>query len=331
MLLALINRIKYILLVVGILALTGCRSKQDMQVKISRLEQSLFSIPIDSVAAAVPRLRLQYGELFDLYSQRIIAIGTIDDPQYPDRLAEFLTDANMRAAYRSVMAYYPDVTGLEKGLSKAFSQYHRYFPQRAIPSVYTLISGFNQSMSVNDNLLAISLDKYLGANEEMYSHLGFAAYQKKLMDRQHIVPDCMKAWGYTEFPNADSMDNVLSNILYEGKIAYFVGRMLPEEPDSLLFGYTPDQMKWCHNNTLQMWTFLVEKKLLYTSDLLVITKLTGPAPFTALFTRESPGRAVVWLGYQIIRSYMKHHKVSLEELMSDNDYQRIFSEARFKP
>ena len=80
-----------------------------------------------------------------------------------------------------------------------------------------------------------------------------------------------------------------------------------------------------------MWTFLVEKKLLYATDYLTISKLIGPAPFSALFARESPGRAVVWLGYQIIASYMRHNKVTLETLLRDNDYQQILKEAKFRP
>ena len=98
-----------------------------------------------------------------------------------------------------------------------------------------------------------------------------------------------------------------------------------------MFGYTPDQMRWCQNNIAQMWTYLVEKKMLYKTDYLTINKLIAPAPFTSFFTRESPGRAAVWLGYQIIDSYMRHNKVTLETLLLDNDYQKILAKAKFRP
>jgi hypothetical protein len=309
----------------------GCSRTQDVEIKIDRLEQRLFAIPIDSLPAAIPGLQQHYGTLFELYNQGILAIGSSDDPQYPQRLAGFLTDSYIHAAYRKVMERYPDAADLEKTLSAAFSEYHRHFPERTIPSVYTLISGFNQSMSVDEGILAISLDKYLGANEEFYSRLDIPVYQRRLMDKPYIVPDCMKAVAYTDFPDTDTVNNVLSNILYEGKIACFVHRMLPDAPDSLILGYTAEQLKWCKNNTRQMWTFLVEKKMLYRTDYLMVSKLVGPAPFTSLFTRESPGRAAVWLGYQIIESYMKHKNLSLEELMNNTDWTGILNEAKFKP
>ncbi len=314
------------------LIVSACQSpKEKVQIKINRFEQSLFSIPIDSIAASVPRLQQQYGELFDLYNLGVIRIGAFDDPQYPARLTEFLTDSYMHGAYRKVSEKYPDVMDLETDLSKAFSAYRKEFPERRIPSVYTLISGFNQSMITADTILAIALDKYLGPEEETYSLLGLANYQRHVMDRKYIVPDCMRAWICTEFQYNDSIDNALTNILYEGKIMYAVRRMLPDVPDSLMFGYTPQQVQWCENNTGQMWAFLVEKKMLYATDYMTINKLIAPAPFCSLFTRESPGRAAIWLGYQIIFSYMNHNNVSLEALLSDDDYQDILAKAKFKP
>ncbi len=325
------NKKLIFILITVVWMISACRSKPEVQIKIGRLEQSLFTIPVDSVAAFVPRLQQQYGELFDLYNLKVIAIGSSADPQYPERLTGFLTDSYMHMAYNKVSEVYPDLTDLETGLSKAFSNYHRQFPDRVIPSVYTLISGFNQSVITTDTILAIALDKYLGMHEDMYVRLGLASYQRHVMDKKYVVSDCIKAWAYTEFPYNDSIDNVLTNILYEGKIAYYAHQMLPGTPDSLIFGYTPGQVKWCENNTRQMWAFLVEQKMLYATDYLTINKLIGPAPFCSFFTRESPGRAAIWLGYQIIRSYMKHNKVSLEALLSNNAYQDILAKAKFKP
>jgi uncharacterized protein YjaZ len=135
----------------------------------------------------------------------------------------------------------------------------------------------------------------------------------------------------SEFPYNGSIDNVLNNILYEGKVMYAVRKLLSETPDSLLFGYTSEQFQWCQNNTDIMWTTLIENKLLFSTDELTISKLINPAPFS-FSTREAPGRASIWLGYRIIASYMKRHKgVTLEKLLLDSDYQKILNEAKFKP
>ena len=309
----------------------SCCQQPEVPEKIDRMEQTLFTIPIDSIPAYIPRLEQQYGELFDLYNRVIIRIGTSKDSEYPDELTRFLTDSYMYRAYKRVMEIYPNLKDIETGLGKAFSNYRREFPDRVVPSVYTLTSGFNESIIVADTVLAIALDKYLGKDEDMYFRLGLHNYQRQVMDRKYIVTDCMKYWISTEFPYNDSINNVLSNILYEGKIMYALHQLLPSTPDSLLFGFTSEQMHWCRNNTAKMWTFLVEKKMLYLTDRLTINKLIGSSPFCSLFARESPGRAVIWLGYSIIASYMKNNKLSLEALLEDDDYQKILREAKFRP
>ena len=319
------------LLPAALLLFNSCRQQPEIPIKISRLEQSLFTIPIDSIPASIPHLEQQYGELFDLYSNRVICIGSPKNQGYPEELSKFLTDSTMNLVYKRVMEVYPNLEDLERGLGQAFFNYRKEFPERTIPSVYTLISGFNQSIMTADTILAVALDKYLGRNEEMYSMMNLPNYQRYLMDRKYVATDCMKAWLMTEFPGNDSVDHVLANILYEGKVMYALHRLLPATPDSLLFGYTPGQLRWCRNNTAEMWTYLVEQKMLFSTDFLTINKLLGSAPFSALFTRESPGRAVVWLGYQIISSYMQRNHVSLEALLLDNDYQQILTKAKFKP
>ena len=309
----------------------SCRQQPEIPVKISRLEQSLFNIPIESIAESIPHLKKQYGELFDLYCLRVISIGTPDESGFSDELTKFLTDSYMYNSFKRVMEVYPDLKELETGLGRAFYNYRMEFPERVIPSVYTLTSGFNQSMITSDSILAIALDKYLGNTEDMYFRLEIANYQRQTMDRKYLLPDCMKAWIYTEFPYNDSIDNVLTNILYEGKIMYAVQKLLPATPDSLIFGFTSAQMRWCRNNTEQMWIHLIDNKMLFSTNHLTINKLVGPAPFSSLFTRESPGRAAVWVGYQIIASYMKRNNVTLEALLEDNDYGKILAKARFKP
>ncbi|MDR1172754.1 MAG: hypothetical protein LBL24_09895, partial [Bacteroidales bacterium] len=225
-----------IILLLMVSSFQSCRQQPEAPVKIGRLEQSLFTIPIDSIPVSIPRLEQQYGELFDLYSNRVICIGSPKDPGYPEELTRFLTDSYMNRAYKRVMEVYPNLDDLETGLDRAFSNYRKEFPERVIPSVYTLISGFNQQMVTADTILAIALDNYLGKDEEMYLKMGLANYQRHTMDRKYLVPDCMKAWIYTEFPYNDSIDNVLTNILYEGKVMYAMHQLLPETPDSLIFG-----------------------------------------------------------------------------------------------
>jgi len=142
----------------------------------------------------------------------------------------------------------------------------------------------------------------------------------------------MRAWLYNVFPFHDSLNNLLSNMIYEGQIMYLTKRMLPHQPDSLIFGFTPQQYSWCVKNEKAMWTHLIENKLLFTTNTVDINKMVNDAPFTSGFPQESPGRAVVWIGYRIVERFMERNEnIDLSGLMNINNYQEILNKSRYKP
>jgi len=108
--------------------------------------------------------------------------------------------------------------------------------------------------------------------------------------------------------------------------------MLPELNDTILFGFTADQMKFCRNNERQMWQYLIEYDLLFSTDQFVKRKLTGDAPFTSYFTNESPGMAAIWIGFRIVESSMMNNRdMTLDDLMGAKDIQGLLEKAKYDP
>jgi hypothetical protein len=194
------------------------------------------------------------------------------------------------------------------------------------------VSRFNQGLFTVEHFVGVSLDQYLGTDCSYYEMMGTPRYlvQNKVPER--IPLDVMMAWATQIYPYNDSLDNVLNRMIHKGKLAYFVEAMYPDYEDYFLMGYTEDQMKWCRNNEEQMWTYLVEQKLLFSNDPLTIRKLTEDAPYTQYYTSESPGRAAIWQGLQIVRAYAhRHQHLSLKQLMSERDYQVMLSGSKYNP
>ena len=305
--------------------------KTEVKIHIERLEKDLFSMNMDSIDQNVPKLKAKYGEFFDMFNYKIVKLGSPKDVRYANGMKKFLTDYFMSLNYNKVTTTFPNLDQLSADLGKAFTSYKNYFPDKRIPRVFTCISGWNQSVINSDTILGICLDKYLGRNCEFYDQLQLDKYMRYTMQKEYIVSDCMRLWGYASFNFNDSASTLLSNMLYEGKIWYYMKKIMPDTPDSIIFGYSPSQLKWCYNNEKQMWTYLLEHKLLFTTDYMTVRKLIYPAPFTIYFTNESPGRAVVWLGYKIIEAYMKNSDLTLPQLMAESDYQKILRKSNFKP
>jgi len=325
---------------ITVFAFTSCRNKHDnidlkkidIKVEVKRFDRDLFSINPDNIRLAIPKLSKEYGRFFQLFGEGIIRIGKIEEPGYPDYLKSFLTDKMVNETYKKVQEVFPNLDNLNAEFTDAFKRYHYYFPNRNIPSIYAFVSGFNQSTVLADSILGIGLDRYLGSDCGDYLSLGIPKYSIKDMKPSKITSDCMRAWAIGEFPFNDSIDNMVNNIIYEGKLMYFTKKMLPEQPDSLIFGFSSPKMKWCEKNEKQIWTYLIENKMLFISDSFVINKYINDAPFTSGFSQESPGRAVVWIGYRIVSSYMKNSKdITFQQLMMQRDYQKIFNQSKYRP
>lgn len=334
----------FLIMALMILFAVSCKKDQyrvnvssiKVDIEIRRLEKDLFSPDPEQIIQELPGIRKKYKGFLELFSSDLVTgIGDVNDPSYGDLLVRFCTDKQNNDIYALTMKVYPDVKRIEKDLENAFRHYLHYFPDKKVPAIFTCITGFNTSVITGDSVLGIGLDRYLGADCKYYPMLGIYKYISARMTPEYLVPDCIYGWGSSEwdYRNMKYPDyNLLSEMVHEGKLKYFEKCMLPALSDEMIFGYTPDQMKFCRNNENRMWTYLIEHDLLFSTDQFTIRKFTGEAPFTSYFTSESPGKAAVWIGFRIVESYMmKNHDVELGDLMKDPAFQKIVEKAKYNP
>jgi len=305
-----------------------------VKIEVKRLEKDLFSLNPDEVIPNIPSLKKKYDGFLQLFSM-VINTGDINEDSFGDFLLRFCSDKQNNEVYNLTIKQFPDVAPIQKSLQDAFRHYLYYFPGKPVPAVYTCITGFNNSIITGDSLLGISLDRYLGADCPYYPRLNIYKYLAARMTPENIVPDCMYGWASSEWDFAAlkyPADNVLAEIIHYGKLKYFEKCMFPETSDEIIFGFTPSQMKFCRNNESQMWQYLIENNLLFSTDQFKIRKLIGEAPFTSYFTNDSPGRAAVWIGFRIAESYMmKNQSAKIDDIITNTDVQSILEKAKYSP
>lgn len=337
------NRILIALLTILLIPLaTGCRKNSfrvnvsgiDISVEIKQLEKDLFTINPNDLTDSVDYLKRRYNNFIKYFSY-VISIGEMSDSTWSSNLVRFCTDKLNNEVYGSVSSVFSDLSELEESLNEAFKHYKYYFPEKSVPAIYTYISGFNNSIITGDSVLGIGLDRYLGSESKFYQQLMLYKYQTSRMNPENIIPDCMYGWGTSEWDFSTlnyEEENVLADMIHEGKLLYFTKCMLPEIRDELIFGFSTDQLKFCNDNEGRMWQYIVENNLIFKTDQLTRKKLTGEAAFTTYFSTDSPGRAAVWIGYRIVESYMaKNRNITLGELMRETDIQSILEKARYRP
>ena len=308
-------------------------SKVKKEIEVVQFDKVLLNSSVRDTLELITHLSTEYPVFFDLFTYRIIHIGGIGEDNFPDLMKLFLSDTLIREVKAKTDSVFSDRKKLEEQIKKAFKYYAFHFPDKELPVAYTYISGFNQSIVTAENIVGISLDKYLGRDCKYYQQLNTTPQYKVLnMYKERMIPEMAFAWAVTEFEDPNSATNVLDNIIQKGKMMYMVDAMVPTTHDSLKIGYTTEQLNWCKMNEAAMWTYLIEKKMLYSNKRMDIIRYVNDAPSTSGFPIESPGRAGVWIGWQIVRQYMqKHPGVTLKELMENKEYQQILNESEYDP
>lgn len=335
------NRFLYIVCVnILLVFFWGCKSnrlKVDIseikeEAEIVRFEKELFTLSKDTLQS-ITNLSNKYPKYFDLFTYKVIQIGGLGDEYFLEAFKMFVVDTMIQNVNNMVEKEFSDFDQTEEQLVLAFKRYKYHFPDKEIPTIYTYVSGFNQSVVTAENIIGIGLDKYLGRDCDYYKLLSSTPRYKVLnMHKEKIVSDVAYAWGITEFEHTNKATTVLDNMIHKGKLMYFVDALLPEMHDSLKIGYTAKQLDWCERNEAQMWSQLIEFKMLYSNNRMDIVRYTNDGPRTSGFPVESPGRTGVWIGWQIVKEYMeKFPETSLVELMNNSDYQQILNDSKYFP
>ncbi|MCS6819522.1 MAG: hypothetical protein NZ522_06170, partial [Chitinophagales bacterium] len=182
--------------------------------------------------------------------------------------------------------------------------------------------------------LAIGLDMFLGSDHPFYSYLDIPRYIQRKMNENFIVKNCAEVL-YNMYFGDDTYQPgtpLLDAMVNKGKKMYFLEMVLPHLPDSILIGYTAQQEAWCRASENAIWQYLNQRDLLYTQSFMEHKRYLTDGPTTNGMPPESPGNIGTWVGWQIVRSFMKNnrYKISLPELLK-HDTKTIIAGAKYKP
>ena len=119
-------------------------------------------------------------------------------------------------------------------------------------------------------------------------------------------------------------------MISEGKVLYFLDKVLPDVDDNIKIRYSKEQMKWAEENEGNIWTYFIQNNLLYEKDLNRFHNFVDEAPKTNAFKDSAP-RTTEFIGWQIVRKYMENNNCSMKELFANTDSQSILQASKYKP
>lgn len=222
---------------------------------------------------------------------------------------------------------------IEENLEYLFKHLKYYFPKTTIPRVIGLINNVDyQSKTIYaDSLLLISLDTYLGEDHNLYE--GIPQYVRQEMDINFLPSHVASKFAVSKIPPSNDR-SFLSQMIYHGKQVYLKDWVLPRSSDAEKMLYTEQQIQWVIDNEAYMWQYIVEKQLLYNTDPSLSNRFIEPAPFSKFYLEidnESPGRIGVWIGWQIIKSYMREYPDTDINTLLNLPAEILFSKSNYKP
>ncbi len=291
-------------------------------VEIKTYGKALLSIPPEDLPEAIRKLQKD----FPFFLQ-----GDIDDTLNIIRLTNFINTDYIRDAFLECQGKYHNLNFLKEGIATVYQRNKYLFPGFQYPQVYTYISGFDPDRQTAnfDSVMIIALDMYLGKDYKAYRKYGFPEYKIRFLDKPYILRDfCIELNRY-RIPGGKDF---LSRAIQEGKNLILLDALLPGTPDTVKIAYSEKQWQWAEAHEKDLWAFIIENEILYSSDSKILQKFFVDAPFTSYFGQESPPRLGQWLGWKIVRTYFdRHPEMPLRRFIREKDAQKILRESSYRP
>ncbi|MCK7590303.1 gliding motility lipoprotein GldB [Subsaxibacter sp. CAU 1640] len=312
------------LLVIVLTLLFSCKSEDKLENEITQIDADVKVERVDLAFAnakpsELPKLKTAFPFIF---SSRV-----------PDSLwVEQMQDTLQQELWSEVKKEFSDFKDETNDIRSLFQHLKYYDKTFTEPRVVTVTSyvDYRNKVFVSDTIDVIALDTYLGSEHEFYTDI--PRYIVQNMNKNQIVVDLAGAYSQ-RYIFQSQRKSLLDEMVYFGKQLYFKDKMIPFKTDVEKIGYTDEQLSWADANESQIWSYFIERELLYSTDSSLPSRFTADAPFSKFYLEldnESPGRLGQYIGWQIVRSYMENNEVTLMDMLQ-KDAEEIFNNSRYKP
>lgn len=315
---------KYALLLVFAILLASCKKEDKVteavdaipvKVTIERFDTRFY----ESKPEDLPQLKKDFPFFFPAGNLDTVWTNKLQNPL-------------LQELYGEVKKKYPTNTAFESDLEDLFKRIQYYYPEYKTPKVITLISEVDTDAKAiyADSLVLLSLDTYLGKDHRFYE--GFPKYQRQAFEPSQMMPDLVASFSQGKIASPTDR-SLLGQMIYFGKELYMKDMLLSEATDAAKIEYTEEQLKWCQENEAEIWRYFIDNKLLYDTDTKLMQRFIAVGPYSKFYLEidmESPGRIGQWIGWQIVRSYMKNNEVTMQKMLA-MDAKEIFDNSKYKP
>lgn len=311
--------------------------------KLYRFEKELANLDTSALNSGIEKVCSLHPAFCNLYFNSILQmpfqLGQ-PDPEFDLQLKMFLYHpSNIRLSDKLKLAI-PEELKLDKRIEQSLRYFKYYFPEIPEPVFYTAFCDFSYGNFIFEHEsgadgLGIGLEFFAGEHID-YKAIDpenpvFSEYIRRSLNADHLLPRTWDAW-LEDRIQVPASSQLLDFMIQRGKKLYILEKLLPNVADTAVFDMSAEQLLWCRNNKMEIWSFFLAQKLLYSSELMKINKYINPSPNSPGMPENAPGRTGSYIGYELVKAYMKNNPgISLTDLLETSDSQSFLQKSRFKP
>lgn len=308
------------------LALAGCNTAtQDPALigptpKITeiRFDSAFFAMDSLHFESDLAKLVQEYPQFSEDYFNRILMMPSKKESK------------KILAFYKAYLPIYQATTKVQASkkatpeIAAAFKRFHYYFPTYSLPKQLFYFIGPLETYGnvVTKAGLAIGLQLFMGAESSWYYseqiNTIYPSYISRQFAPEYIVVNSVQNILNDYEPIAINGKQLIEQMIEIGKRQYILSQCLPNASDTLLLGYTGNQLKAIEDSQGDIWTFLSSQNRLFSVDPSLTSAILAEAPYNDYFGEDIPGNVGKYIGYTIVKSWMKQ-----QEGKSKNDLNRL--------
>lgn len=331
-------------LIVLIMFFASCNSRKipdvsgiKIDLQLQRFDQDFFALDTSHFEQSVQQLHQKYPGFLQDFIFNILALPPQPDSNKVVERQVKLFIETYKPVQDAANNVFANMSGVQQEITRGFQFVNYYFPTYKLPKRLVTFLGPIDSYGniLTTDALAVGLQLYMGSGYSLYKNDAvqeqYPAYISRRFSKEYIAVNSIKTIIDDMFPDNTTGKPLIEQMVQSGKRLYLLDQLLPETADTLKSGYTKAQLDGCYSNESTIWSFFVQNDLLFSTDQSVTRDYMNDAPKTQVFGEAAPGLIGQFVGWQIVKKWMKKNdKTSLTELMNTNS-KTIFEGAKYKP
>lgn len=315
------------LFILFILLFTSCEENEwDVQIQDDPVKVKIVNVDsafMHTDLEAIDELNdLFINELGDAYKAEVSNnIYHPFDSAAPYMLKKFYENEFISALEKEKQKIAESRVNQIKTFEQALNYLNYHFPDIDLPKQIVLMNNMFSGVLLSDEQIFVGLERFLNHELDLIQSVPtdqLHNWQKEDMDIAYLARDMILPWIQVHL--FDQKDEHLAyHIVQAGKVLTVLQAVFPKRSEPYILRYSEEDMEWANQNEQQFWDYLVKEQKLFENDMRDKANFLNEAPYTVGLPDKGPDRLGQFLGFQMVKSYLKQNKgLSLPELLETN-------------